>query len=790
MLTPTFITDNGLSHNGNNLAAIEISASFQSQKNVDQSMDVDGSNGINLLDAASSTTTETVSDKTSIEAVKKVQNASNGVELPPATESIDNHQDDDLIRELEQFEGTKKDDDVTATIPKASAVEANGSNLQDTSDLLKDLESDSPCPGPTESDGDSAPIKKSDDVQVDSTTESSNKRKSSTDILLESVSKRANINIATEKTNAPDALNTDTQKSTSEIDSDTESKLLQENSDGEASMSDVVEAITSTSTVTKPNNDVASDVKVVDKSSEDVVVSSSGNVETKDVKKAEVAKSGATVSVDKSAASKGDDEVSSNKLNDTTEVMEQDFNETLEADRINENDKTSSTSGKSVPINKSSVKPGSSEIGTVVKSQANPVGSSEPKPSPMEIGKRLYDPRLPFRSINQIFLSHLLDAESEPKSDDVTQKQNGLGSASAESKTDVDSKSSTDSVSETLPDSGQAAVIPEQIPAERIFEIRVLYEENQLKSMTVERLEQKSATEASTEPAEPTKHTANGVVELCNFMIDHFSAMKKSLNADASPKVTAQRGKGASKKGATQTASPSQVTPKSSGKRSSTSKRALDKPDVDESESKAKQAKKSVSEKSGGDEVEVTGDCCLARWTDRKYYAGRVIDEKPGNKFSVLFEDGAMKTLAAEVIVFGVGNVLPLLDQSVHVLVADDTYEPGFVTKIETEDDEVKYTVAAESKIVTCSSSNIYLMDDQAKAIHNSIKSKEVLAKTPETPSSKRTGRLPAKLEETVTPMSGGRSSRGKKGQPIVSPEPGFSGDVDAKKPGRRSAKR
>lgn len=335
--------------------------------------------------------------------------------------------------------------------------------------------------------------------------------------------------------------------------------------------------------------------------------------------------------------------------------------------------------------------------------------------------------------------------------------------------------------------------IPEPIPVERIFEIRVFYEANELKSMTVERLEKKSAQESASVDvsSEPTKHTANGVVELCNYMIDHFSAMKKSLNVDdnSSPKVTLHRGKGSAKKSATQTASPSQVTPKS-GKRSSTSKRSLDKAEIDESESKSKQAKNSTSEKSTSDEVEVTGDCCLARWTDRKYYAGRVIDEKPGNKFSVLFEDGAMKTLAAEVIVFGTGNVLPLMDHSVHVLVADDTYEPGLVTKIETEDDDVKYTVAAESKIVTCSASDIYLMDDQAKAIHNSIKSKEVLMKTPETPSSKRTGRLPAKLEETMTTMSGGRSSRGKKGQPIVSPEPGFSGDIDTKKSGRRSAKR
>lgn len=406
------ITDNGLSRNGNNLATIEISDSFQSQKNID----VDVTNGINLLGAASSTTTEIVSDQPSNDNIKKVQNSSNGVEQTVATESIDNHQDDDLIRELEQFEGSKKDDDVTLPLPK-STTEENGSKLQDTSDLLKDLESDSPCPGQSESEIEIAPIdsivsgasdvdqiKKADDIQVDSTTESSTKRKCSTsDSFVESIPKRANMDITTEKSNAPDVLNTDTQKSTSEIDSDTESKLLQENSDGEASMSDVVEAITSTSTVTKTTNDLGK----TKPSNEDVVVSSSGNVEAKDVKKAEVSKGAAAVSIEKTTESKGDAEVSSNKMNDTTEVMEQDFNETLEADRISEKGKksvsqnTSSTSVKALPTNKSSVKNplGSPEVTskaseTVGSSQADPVVSSEPKPSPMEIGNLLSSPSI------------------------------------------------------------------------------------------------------------------------------------------------------------------------------------------------------------------------------------------------------------------------------------------------------------------------------------------------------------------------------------------------------------
>lgn len=394
---------------------MEITESFQSQKTIDQSMDVDNSST-----TTTTATSEIVSAQTSIE-IKKVSNSSNGQTI--ATESIDNHQDDDLIRELEQFEGSKKDDDVTPSLPKSS-TEANGSNLQDTSDLLKDLESDSPCPGQaSESDIDIAPIdsiisdelmgidqiKKSDDIQVDSTTESTNKRKCSLDNSVESAPKRAN---------SPDVLNTDTQKSLGEIDSDTESKLLQENSDGEASISDVgeasisdvVEAITSTSTVTKTAtpNDVTSDVKLVDKiipSNKDLVVSSSvetaaGNVgSTKDVKKVNVSKDDA-VDTGKSTESKGDDEVSSNKMNDTTEVMEQDFNETLEADRISENDKkaTSQSTSSLSATNKSTPKKPNELLvktsDTVASSQPDNVVST---PSTVEAGNLLAF--LPFNSI-------------------------------------------------------------------------------------------------------------------------------------------------------------------------------------------------------------------------------------------------------------------------------------------------------------------------------------------------------------------------------------------------------
>lgn len=107
----------------------------------------------------------------------------------------------------------------------------------------------------------------------------------------------------------------------------------------------------------------------------------------------------------------------------------------------------------------------------------------------------------------------------------------------------------------------------------------------------------------------------------------------------------------------------------------------------------------------------------LARWVDKKFYAGRVIDQKPNNKFVVLFEDGAKKTLPEEHIVFGKDNILPLANENVHALVSEETYEPGTVESVEPKDDGTYYTVKCESTTVTVTASDIYLEEDQAKVI-------------------------------------------------------------------------
>lgn len=119
----------------------------------------------------------------------------------------------------------------------------------------------------------------------------------------------------------------------------------------------------------------------------------------------------------------------------------------------------------------------------------------------------------------------------------------------------------------------------------------------------------------------------------------------------------------------------------------------------------------------GAAESDYPEKAVLARWVDKKFYAGRVVDQKPNNKFVVLFEDGAKKTLPEEHIVFGKDNILPLANENVHALVSEDTYEPGTVESVEVKDDGTYYTVKCESTTVTVTASDIYLEDDQAKVI-------------------------------------------------------------------------
>lgn len=235
-----------------------------------------------------------------------------------------------------------------------------------------------------------------------------------------------------------------------------------------------------------------------------------------------------------------------------------------------------------------------------------------------------------------------------------------------------------------------------------------------------------------------TKHVVKGTLALCKFMIDHFQNVRTSLTGsaagssstshlDATPLNTGSgRGRG---KASAALSTPTSTTASNKRKRSAApsataTPNAADATDADEAKVSSKKAKKETpaadSRKSIASPSVASNypeKAVLARWVDKKFYAGRVIEQKANNKYVVLFEDGAKKVLPEEHIVFGEENILPLENESVHALVKDDTYEPGIVQSVKNKGDAIYYTVLCESTTVTVTASDIYLEDDQAKVI-------------------------------------------------------------------------
>lgn len=219
------------------------------------------------------------------------------------------------------------------------------------------------------------------------------------------------------------------------------------------------------------------------------------------------------------------------------------------------------------------------------------------------------------------------------------------------------------------------------------------------------------------------KQTIVGTVELCKFVIEHFQKLGRSLTDDKSfatggseqTSATGRRGR----------ALTTLATPTTNNKR----KRGDHPMEIEDEESKHTPAKKNKKE-TGTPTVIIDDEypekVVLARWADKKYYAGRVVDKKANNKFVVLFEDGKRKVMPADQIVFGNKDTLPLLDEVVHALVDDDTYEPGVVQEIKAKGETICYTVLCESKTVTVTASDIFLEEEQAKSILAKQQSNEI----------------------------------------------------------------
>lgn len=254
-------------------------------------------------------------------------------------------------------------------------------------------------------------------------------------------------------------------------------------------------------------------------------------------------------------------------------------------------------------------------------------------------------------------------------------------------------------------------------------------------------------------PAQPqkTRHTVKGLSALCTFFIDHFTKVKNTLDdSHATENDGTPRGKG----------------------RPPVKKTLLKNESPDVTEKNKKKKKDELNES-----LDPPGQCVLARWVDKKYYAGQVTASKPGNKYVILFQDGASKTLPADSIVFGTNDILPLIDQSIHARVSDETYEPGLVTTFKTDEfNNTIYTVITESGPIDVTASDIYLDEDQAKMIHGVFKGDE------STPTGKRI-RTSSKTDEI---LSGPRSTRGKRtDKNIPNTEAGCSGIIAKGKKGR-----
>uniref|UniRef100_A0A2K6VAQ9 Uncharacterized protein n=1 Tax=Anopheles darlingi TaxID=43151 RepID=A0A2K6VAQ9_ANODA len=267
------------------------------------------------------------------------------------------------------------------------------------------------------------------------------------------------------------------------------------------------------------------------------------------------------------------------------------------------------------------------------------------------------------------------------------------------------------------------------------------------------------------------KQTVTGSVELCDLIINEFRKLKRKLQPDhteneevsridesaqqqlsKTPKTPAT-GRGQGRK-------ESSVAKKSAPRGQKRSKLMQDSEEEDEhdygddggdartpkagtsssaSKQAAKRSKQAIESPSGSSatatkvaasvvkspEPKQFDICCLARWTDRKYYAGRVTNQR-GDKFVVIFEDGCSKTLSRDIIVFGEEGVLPILNHSIHALTGGDTYEPAIVEEIKRNEasNDVIYCVRTASSTLEIAATDIYLTDEQAKWIHNACKDK------------------------------------------------------------------
>ncbi|CAB3244095.1 unnamed protein product [Arctia plantaginis] len=126
----------------------------------------------------------------------------------------------------------------------------------------------------------------------------------------------------------------------------------------------------------------------------------------------------------------------------------------------------------------------------------------------------------------------------------------------------------------------------------------------------------------------------------------------------------------------------------------------------------------------------------LAKWVDKSYYSGKILEITEPNKYLVKFDDGQVKVLLDDFIIFGDMKTLPLEGQSVYALVDEEqNYEPGLVLGVEENDSgTVIYKCTTDGDtIVMVTASELYLTEDQARSLKESAGTG-----TPSTPTTPR----------------------------------------------------
>ncbi|CAH2243547.1 jg1594 [Pararge aegeria aegeria] len=117
----------------------------------------------------------------------------------------------------------------------------------------------------------------------------------------------------------------------------------------------------------------------------------------------------------------------------------------------------------------------------------------------------------------------------------------------------------------------------------------------------------------------------------------------------------------------------------------------------------------------------------LAKWVDKRYYSGKVLEITEPNKYLIKFDDGQSKTLLDDFIIFGDTKKLPLQGQSVYAMVDEEqNYEPGLVLESEeNENGTVAYRCTTDGDtIVMVTASELYLTEDQARSLKESSRSR------------------------------------------------------------------